>query len=234
VPTIQAELEKAIGKITGERVRINVASRTDAGVHAQGQVAAFVTAAVLSPLTFVRALNFHLPRDIAIKDARQVGEEFNPRKDALSREYRYTILNRPTPSPLQDRQAYFLSKQMDVEAMNRACQFLIGEHDFASFTDIREGTKSTVRRVIKAAIHKEREFMFFDMVAHAFLPHQVRRTVGSLIKVGSGKMGIEEFGEMISSGKLGMANLAAPPHGLCLIKVNYSDFGFTSYENLQY
>lgn len=231
VPTIQGELEKAILKVTGETVRLRGAGRTDAGVHARGQVATFETASALSPQTFVRALNFYLPADIAIKDACQVEANFDARKDALSREYRYAILNSLVLLPLSRSWAYFVPKQLDTDAMGKACQALLGEHNFAPFTNNEGGAKNTTRTVFKAKVRKENDFIFLDMVANAFLPQQVRRTAGSLVKVGSGDMQVEEFYEMANSGGIGMAKPVAPPHGLCLVKVNYPDIGFKSYED---
>ncbi len=221
VPTVQGEIEKAIWKVTGERIRIQAAGRTDAGVHAKGQVVAFETSSKLPPATFVKALNFYLPEDIAVKDACQVEKNFNPRRDALSREYCYTILNSPTPSPLCRNQVYFVSRPLDVEQMNKACQLLVGKHDFAPFTEAK--AKNTRRQVFSAEAKKEGDFIFIRMVANSFLRQQVRRIVGCLIKLGSGKLSLEEFKEIASSGKPGLAELAVPSQGLCLVKVNYPE-----------
>jgi tRNA pseudouridine38-40 synthase len=222
---VQGELEKALWRSTGEWIRIVAASRTDAGVHAQGQVVMFETCSSLSPNTFVQALNFHLPQDIAIKACSQVEDDFNPRRQATRREYRYTILNSLTPSPLQRRHAYFMFKPLDIEAVNRACGVLIGRHDFASFTTPVAKGKNTVRTVFQAGAREEGELVFFCIAADSFLPQQVRRTVGPLIKVGSGQMAVEEFWQLTKSKILGLA-APAPAHGLCLMKVDYPNFKF--------
>ena len=223
LPTIQGETEKAIWKLTGERIRVIAASRTDAGVHARGQVASFRTGSHLPPQTFVKGLNYYLPQDIAIKAAYKVENSFNVRRDAISREYNYYILNSPTRAPLRQGFSYHIDRPLDIEAMNRACQALIGEHDFASFaTCLEAGLKSTIRRVYQASVKKESEVAIFNMVANSFLPHQVRNTVGALIKVGLGKMSIDEFYSIIEAKKPGLAEPTVPAHGLCLFKVNYA------------
>ena len=223
LPTIQGETEKALWKLTGEKGRVMAASRTDAGVHAKGQVASFTTRSPLPTLTFVKGLNYYLPKDIAVKAAYRVENSFNVRRDAISREYNYYILNSLTRSPLMQGFSYRVSRQLDIEAMNRACQALIGEHDFASFaTCIGAGVKHTIRSVYQAGMKKEGELAIFTMVANSFLPHQVRNTVGTLIKVGLGKMSVDEFHGIIEAKKPGVAGPTAPACGLCLMRVNYS------------
>ena len=226
-PTIQGEMEKALQKLTGERTRVKAASRTDAGVHAKGQVISFRTKSALPLKAFVGGLNYYLPRDIAVKEAFGVDDSFDVRRSALSREYKYFILNSPTRSPMRQGFSYLVNGNLDIGAMNQACQALIGKHDFASFvtsTDI--GEKSTVRNVHKAGIERDGDMVVLDMVANSFLPHQVRNTVGSLIKVGQGKMTVEEFYGMVEARRPGLAGPTAPAGGLCLMRVNYpSPFG---------
>lgn len=221
-PTIQGEIERALYQLTGEKIRIVASSRTDAGVHAKGQVVSFKTQVAFPPKTWVRALNFYLPRDIAIKAAYKVDNDFNVRHLALSREYRYYILNSFTPSPLMRRFTYLVPQPLDIEAMNYACQVLLGEHDFAPFSSVVGG--QTHRRVYKAEVSKQEDLVIFDMEANSFLPHQVRNTVGGLTKVGLGRIGVETFWEMASSGKAGAIGPTAPAHGLCLMRVNYPNF----------
>lgn len=234
VPTIQGEIEKALERITGERARIVGAGRTDAGVHAKGQVISFKYSASLSLQTLIRALNFYLAPDIAVKGGDWVNTGFNARRDALNREYRYTILNSPTPSPLNRRYSYFVPMPLDIGAMNEACRILLGRHDFASFTGPMKG-KGTIRNVIKAEVSREGSLVFFDMAADAFLPKQVRSTVGALLKVGLGKLKVEEFGEILRARKPGLAAPIAPAHGLCLMRVSYPEHKFDKgkiHENL--
>jgi tRNA pseudouridine38-40 synthase len=221
MPTIQGELEHALWKLTGENIRVTCASRTDAGVHAKGQIVTFKTLSNLSPQTFVKALNFYLPEDIVVKDACRVTNNFNVRRDVLSREYRYTILNSATPSAFLRKHALFVAAPLDVEAMNEASRVLLGKHDFSPFTYHLKRPRNTIRTVYKAEVKREGELIFFDMVANSFLPQQVRRTIGALLRVGIGKMSVMAFWELANSRKPGVAAVSAPPHGLCLMKVNY-------------
>jgi len=222
LPTIQGEIEKALWKLTREKRRVMAASRTDAGVHARGQVVSFRVKGSLSPQTFINGLNYYLPRDIAVKAAYRVGDSFNVRRDALSREYSYYILNSLTRSPIWEGFSYLVSNHLDIEAMNQACQALIGKHDFTSFsTCIGTGIKSAVRHVYKAEIEKDGELAVFNMVASSFVPHQVRNTVGTLIRVGLSKMTIDEFDNLIEAKEPGLAGPTAPACGLYLIRINY-------------
>lgn len=222
-PTIQGEIEVALGKLTGERSRVMAASRTDSGVHAKGQVVSFRTKSPLPPSTFIKGLNHYLPKDIAVKAAFRVNDSFNVRRNAVSREYNYYILNSPTRSPIRRGFAYLVPGQLNIRAMNEACQYLIGKHDFASFATSLEGSnlKSTVRRVYTAKIEKDGDLVIFTIVANSFLPHQVRNTVGALIKLGLGKMTVAEFRSMLEARSSGLAGPTAPAYGLCLMGVNY-------------
>jgi tRNA pseudouridine38-40 synthase len=221
LPTIQAELERAIKELTGESSRVIAASRTDTGVHARGQVVSFRAKSVLSPQTFVRALNYYLPRDIAVKGACKVNMDFDVRRDAVSREYDYYILNSPTRSPLFEGFAYFVPKKLNIKVMSKTCKYLEGEHDFASFATALGKLRSTMRTVYEAKVTKEDEMVTYHMTANSFLPHQVRNTVGLLIRIGLGKVGLEEFQKIMEAKRLGLAGPTAPARGLCLTKVNY-------------
>jgi tRNA pseudouridine38-40 synthase len=222
LPSIQGEVEKALLKLTGERRRVMAASRTDAGVHAKEQVVSFRTGSSLPTHNFVHGLNHYLPADIAVKAAYRVDDSFNVRRDALSREYSYYILNSPTRSPLREGFSYLVGSPLDVEAMNRASQVLIGEHDFASFASLNGAElKSTVRRVFRAKIERDEELVIFNMVANSFLLHQVRNTVGALIRVGLGKVSVDEFHNMVEVRKPGLAGPTAPACGLCLTRIDY-------------
>ena len=222
MPTIQGELEKALWRLTQERIRVTAASRTDAGVHAKGQVVSFRTKSSLPLQTFIKGLNYYLPQDIAVKAAYRVGESFNVRRSALSREYNYYILNSLTRSPIRRGFSYLVAGQLNIEAMNEACQALIGEHDFASFAScLGIEIKNTLRTVYRAEIQKSGEVVTFNILANSFLPHQVRNTIGALIRVGLGKMTIDEFRSIIEAKKVSLAGPTAPAHGLCLMKINY-------------
>ncbi len=220
--TIQGEMEEALGKLTGERLRVMAASRTDAGVHARGQVVGFRTSSSLPPRSYVSGLNYYLPQEIAIKEAYRAEDSFNVRRDALSREYNYYILNSSVRSPFSNGFAYRVAGDLDIEAMNRASKALVGEHDFASFVGcIDEGIKSTRRNVYKAKVEKDGGLDVFNMVANSFLPHQVRNTVGALIQVGLGKMSVDQFHGIMEARQPGLAAPTAPACGLFLMRVNY-------------
>jgi tRNA pseudouridine38-40 synthase len=222
-PTIQGEMEKALKMLTGEKIRIKMAGRTDAGVHARGQVVAFDTSAPLPLPAYIEGLNHYLPPDIAVQKAYRAGAAFDVRRHAVSREYRYYILNSPTRSPLRRAFSWRVEGRLDIEAMDRACRTLVGRHDFASFVSSAgaAGQKRTVRDVYKAEITRDGDMVIFAIVAASFLPHQVRNTVGSLVRVGQGKITVDEFAGMLTAAKPGLAGPAAPPEGLCLVRVNY-------------
>ena len=220
--TIQGEIEKALWKLTGEKTRVMAASRTDAGVHAKGQVVSFKTRSPHSLRTFINGLNYYLPRDIAVKAAHRVKDSFSVRRHAVSREYNYYILNSLTRSPLREGFSYLVTEHLDIDAMNQACQALIGEHDFASFiSGVGLGIKNTVRRVYRAETRKDGKLAVFNMVANSFLAHQVRNTVGALIRVGLDRMSGDEFYSIMEAKKPGLAGPTAPACGLCLMQVNY-------------
>jgi len=220
--TIQGETERALERLTGEKTRIVAASRTDAGVHGKGQVVNFKTRSHFPLKTWVRGLNHYLPSDIAVKAAYFADNGFHARWDACRRRYRYSMLNTRTPSPLAQRFAYLVPHPLDVEAMDYASQVLIGEHDFAPFSTVVG--RRTWRTVYRARVDSDGELVTFDMEANSFLPHQVRNTVGGLVRVGLGKMKVETFRELARSGQRGVIGPAAPARGLCLMGVEYGDF----------
>jgi len=222
VPTIQSEIERALFGLTGETIRVAMASRTDAGVHAQGQVVSFLTGSALSRETFVSGLNYYLPQDIAIKSARAVKDSFDVRRTAVSRQYRYSILNTQTRSPLREAFTHRVSGVMDIDAMNRACQALVGEHDLASFASgIGDEGESTVRRVYQAEVVRKGDLVVFNTMANAFVRHQVRSTAGCLVDIGLGRMSLDEFYSIIEAKQPGLAGPTLPACGLCLVRVNY-------------
>jgi tRNA pseudouridine38-40 synthase len=201
-------------------------------VHARGQVVSFWTDSSLRSQTFVKALNYYLPVDIAVKAAARVDDDFNVRRDALSREYVYRILNVSTRAPLAEGFVYLVANSLNIEIMNKASRLLEGKHDVSSFVTSLGGVKNTLRTIYKAEVTKEGDIIAFRMVANSFLLHQVRNTVGLLIKVGLGKMAIEEFNHIIEARTPGLAGPAVPAYGLCLTKVNYPSDLESKYENL--
>lgn len=222
LPTVQDELEKAIGRVFGKASRVMAASRTDAGVHAMGQVVSFWTGSELDKMALVRALNHYLPEDIAVKASYRVSAEFNVRGSAVSREYCYRILSGTTRSPLSRRFSLFVPRPLNVELMNEACELLGGEQDYASFASSLDDGKTTIRNVHEAGVVRKGEFTVFRIVASSFLPHQVRSTVGLLLRLGRGMIGIRDFRDIMQARRVGLAGPVAPARGLCLMKVNYA------------
>ena len=222
LPTIQSELEKAIKELTGEKSRVIGASRTDAGVHARAQVVSFRTESLHSPEVFIKGLNYYLPKDIAVREAYKAGDSFNVRREAVSREYEYCILNSVARSPLRQNYCHLVPGHLAIDAMDRASKSLIGEHDFASFVNNKEAAaKGTVRRITRAEWRREGEMVIFSIEANSFLMHQVRNTVGVLLKVGRDKMSYREFCDILEARDPGLAWPTAPARGLTLVKVNY-------------
>jgi len=224
VPTVQSEIEKALLSLTGESIRITLAGRTDAGVHAKGQRVAFDTSSTLSERAFVSGMNHFLPSDIAVKEARLENAGFDPRRHACRREYEYFILNSNTRSPLWNGRAYRVAGGLDVEAMDLACQMLLGEHDFASFASSMENDdRTTVRYMYHASVRRDNVLVVVRMVASAFLLHQVRNTVGALVRIGQGKMTLSVFQGIINAREFGLAGPTAPSYGLYLNRVSYDN-----------
>jgi tRNA pseudouridine38-40 synthase len=222
VLTVQGEIEQALRKLCGETSRVMAASRTDAGVHARGQVVSFWTQKKLDTEAFVRGLNYYLPRDIAVKAAYEVSAEFNVRRDALSREYCYHILNRDSRSPFYEMFSWFIPTQLNIEAIGKACRLLEGRHDFISFCPSIEAGKSTMRYVYDAKVNRLEDLVVIKMKANSFLTHQVRSTVGLLTSLGLNKVSIGDFRDILEAKYAGLAKPVAPARGLCLTKVNYA------------
>ncbi len=220
--TIQGELENALAMVTRERVRVVGAGRTDAGVHARGQVIHFSTAWKHSSEDLQRALNALLPEDIVVRELGIATEGFHARYSALSREYRYTVLNQPLRSPLEGRFAYHFPHPLRVEAIAQASCCLIGTHDFASFGHPPQG-ENTVRQVYRLDCMRQDRFVHFDIVANAFLRRMVRSIVGTLLSVGTGELSPADFEQILRAKDRGMAGAPAPAHGLCLMRIYYPD-----------
>lgn len=232
-PTIQGALEAAIARISGEMSVVYGAGRTDAGVHASGQVIHFSTAAHLTPKVWLQALNALLPVALAVHWVVEVPESFHARYSALSRAYRYTIWNDSTPTALRARYSYFRPQELDTDLMQAACQFLLGRKDFGAFgsspdehNPLKPGPHSCVRVMYHAACMRENALVFCDFTANAFLTGQVRRMVGTLLLVGQRRLSLDEFAELVQQARKTHPGGAAPSHGLCLVGVRYpEEFG---------
>lgn len=221
-PTIQQEIETAIFQLTGEKLRITAASRTDTGVHAKGQVISFQTLSSTPLKNFITGLNHFLPASVAVKYAFYPDDDFHVQHSVVNRKYEYHILNRTTRSPIWQRFAYLVPDRLDLVKMQEASQQLLGEHDFASFTSSDAvQISNTVRRIDEAGFREDEGLLVFSVLANSFLAHQVRNTVGALLEVGRGRMSTQEFYSIMEQKKPGLAGPRAPACGLFLVRVNY-------------
>jgi tRNA pseudouridine38-40 synthase len=220
-PTIQGVLEAAIAGIVGAPVRVHGAGRTDAGVHALAQVAHFDTDAAHADDVWVRALNAHLPRDVAVTAAREVSDTFHARHSARSKHYRYRILNRPVRCPFRRGVCWFTPVPLDAEAMDRAARHLLGTHDFTSLRASGCGARSPVRRVDTATVARDGDEVVVDLVAGGFLKQMARNAVGSLVQVGRGRRPPGWIAEVLEAKDRTQAGETAPAWGLTLVAVAY-------------
>jgi tRNA pseudouridine38-40 synthase len=226
-PTIQGSLEGAIKKLTGMAARVAFAGRTDAGVHARGQVASFLTERRFDDAVFVNGLNYWLPDDIAIRAARVMAHDFDIRRRARNRWYRYLVYCGRTRSPLWRKRSWHVKEPLDEAAMRTAAGGLVGRHDFAAFAGRMESPLATsVRTLRRLDMRRKGPLLVFDAEADAFLPHQVRRMVGSLVEVGLGRQTSQDVERLLREARVSTAGPAAPPQGLCLLRVSYPDLDF--------
>lgn len=219
--TVQGELEKALRTITKEHVRITGAGRTDTGVHAIGQVISFRTKCTIPTDRMAPALNSVLPRDIIARDASEEPNEFDARHSALSRAYRYVILNDAMPSVLNVRYVWCVSDGLDIRAMKRAAKHLIGVHDFTSFSAMGKKTESRVRELLEIAVRREDNCIIIDVKANAYLRSMVRIIIGTLVEVGQGRRKARDIKDILELRDRRMAGKTAPPQGLVLVEVTY-------------
>lgn len=220
--TVQGELEGAVQELAGQPTPVLGAGRTDSGVHARGQVIAFSLQWPHPPEALLRAVNVRLPRDVALLKVEPVADGFHPRYNAVRRYYQYRILNTAVQSPLERRYALHVRQPLNVQAMDRAANHLLGEHDLAAFGRPPQG-ENTVRNVFRADCWREGRIVTFDIEASAFLFRMVRRIVGSLLLVGQGSVSVEGFAEVLTAGDRSASSPTAPAHGLFLMGVYYED-----------
>ncbi|HEV7556387.1 MAG TPA: tRNA pseudouridine(38-40) synthase TruA [Kofleriaceae bacterium] len=222
-PTVQGHLEEALAKMfVGETPGVIGASRTDAGVHARGQVASFRSERTIPTRGIRRGLNSLLPDTIAIRDASEVGEDFHPRFSATGKHYRYTILTRTERSPLWRDRAWQRAAPISVPAMQAAANVLVGVHDFAAFRAAGCSARTTLRRVDSIAVTRSApDVIEVDVRGNAFLRNMVRIVVGTLVEVGTGVRPVSQVAEILASKDRGQAGITAPPQGLELIEVRY-------------
>jgi len=226
-PTIQRALESALAEVTGQTVTVIGAGRTDTGVHATGQVIAFDAVWRHPPEALGRALNAHLPPDIALDAMQRAEPGFHPRFDARSRTYVYTLVGGAVRQPLWARRAWHVPAALDRAAMQRAADCLVGTHDFAAFGSAPQGA-NTVRELVSAAVEVRPAALpgppavvQVRIEANAFLYRMMRRIVGALVRVGSGALTAAEFEAALHAADPAWPNPAAPAWGLCLTSVRY-------------
>lgn len=219
--TVQETIEKALEKILQEKVKLTASGRTDSGVHAIGQVANFKTDSRLFPDNIQKALNSCLPKDIVVKKVEDVALEFHARYNATSKSYRYTILNSRFRSPFDRHYAAFIPYSLDIQSMQDAAVHLVGRHDFRSF-QAKAGESNSTRTIKSLSVKKRGRFIYIDIEADGFLYNMVRNIVGTLIEVGRGKLGANDVMKILKAKKRSLAGPTAPPEGLCLVKVRYT------------
>jgi tRNA pseudouridine38-40 synthase len=215
--TVQGELEAALARLNGgERVVVDGAGRTDAGVHASGQVIAFTYAGEVAGSRLQRAVNALLPRDVAIRDLRRAPDGFHPRYAARYREYRYTVWNGPR-SPLRERHALGVRDPLDIAVMASAASVFEGRHDFSAFSGATD--RSTVRTVHSVRVRREGRLVTIDVRAESFLRGQVRRMVAGLLEVGHNRIDAAALRTALAGREPALNGAAAPAKGLCLRRV---------------
>ena len=222
--TIQGELEKGLARFTGETIRIRGASRTDSGAHARGQVVDFATTSIHPVNQFPSALNYYLPEDIKVQAAREVSSGFNSRWDAVSRTYRYLILNRLWPSPLDRNHSFWVKEQLDLVKMAIGARNLIGWRDFRPMSGGFPEDRSAVRRVYRWDVWQEGDKVIIECEGNGFIRHQIRRTNALLIEIGKGRWPASVVNDVLDTKPEGRVQWATvPARGLCLEKVTYSN-----------
>ena len=220
--TIQGVIQDRLKRLTGEPLQLIGSGRTDAGVHALGQVAHFKTESRMDANTFQRALNSLLPEDIVIRRAEEVEADFHARRSAKSKIYEYRILNRSTPPAVDRQYVWHVPQKLNLDEMKKATGNLVGEHDFSAFRSVGSPTRSSVRNILRADWKRgKRSVLRFEIEATGFLKQMVRAIVGTLVEVGRGKISAQEFKRILDSKDRKEAGPTAPAHGLFLNEVKY-------------
>jgi tRNA pseudouridine38-40 synthase len=221
-PSVQAALEAAVLALSGQTVRAVAAGRTDAGVHATGQVCHLDLDTKLTPETLQAALNFHLkPAPVAVLALRRVGDDLHARFSALSRSYRYRIVNRRAPLALERGRAWLVTTPLKAERMHEAAQRLVGRHDFTSFRSSQCQAASAEKTLDLLVVEREGEEIVILARARSFLHHQMRNMVGTLKRVGEGRWRVDDVERALAARDRSAAGATAPPDGLYLTAVAY-------------
>ena len=220
--TIEEIVNKALSKLTGEKIVVIGASRTDSGVHAMGNVAVFDTETTIPPERVAMAVNRILPEDIVVVKSEEVPLDFHPRYCDCEKTYEYHIVNTRIPIPTKRLTNYFVSYELDLDKMREGASYLIGEHDFASFCNIKTDVESTVRTVKELEILENGEEITIRISGNGFLYNMVRIIVGTLIRVGRGFYEPVQVKEILEAKNRKAAGVTAPPHGLMLMEIRYN------------
>jgi tRNA pseudouridine38-40 synthase len=219
--TIQEVLEECIGKITGERINIIGSGRTDAGVHAKGQVVNFVTESRIPIKRFPYAINSVLPKDIAVMEAGEEALEFHARFDAKGKTYQYILHNDLLPDVFMRKYAWHVREKLEFAKLQDGAKYFIGKHDFAAFCAAGSSVKTTVRTIRELTVTPCGDKIVITVTADGFLYNMVRIIVGTLVEVGKGKIPVEELETILAQRNRKLAGPTAPPHGLYLMRVYY-------------
>ena len=219
--TIEEILNKALSKMTGEEILVIGASRTDSGVHAMGNVAVFDTETTIPVEKIAVALNQRLPEDIVITKSEEVPLDFHPRYCNCSKTYEYHIINTRIPIPTKRLTNYFVSYVLDIDKMRQAASYLVGEHDFVSFCNVRTDVENTVRTITALDILTNGNEITIRITGNGFLYNMVRIIVGTLIRVGRGFYEPEKVKEILEAKDRKAAGITAPAHGLMLVEIKY-------------
>lgn len=220
--TVQSELERALEQLhKGERVKVYASGRTDAGVHAKGQVAHFDSGLSIPEEKWPHALNALLPDDISVLEVVKVSGDFHARFDAAGKEYRYFIYRGQARDPFRRHYAFHYPRELDVEAMREGCSSLAGEHDFTSFCSAKTEIENRVREITQIELIEEEDMLIFRFVGTGFLYNMVRILVGTLLDVGAGVLMPEDISKILAKKDRIAAGKTAPPQGLYLWQVFY-------------
>lgn len=222
-PTIEAELNKALTELLGEEIMVIGASRTDSGVHALGNVAVFDTVSSIPAGKICYALNVRLPEDIRVQSSEEVAQQWHPRRIVSQKTYEYRILNRRIALPTQRLYSTFIYYELEVARMQRAADYLLGEHDFKSFCSVKTQVTDTVRRIHQLEVVQNVDNITIRVTGSGFLYNMVRIIAGTLIEIGRGAYAPERMKEILLGCDRSLAGPTALPQGLTLMKIEYED-----------
>ena len=220
--TIQGKLETLLSKMCKETIEIQGSGRTDAGVHALGQVANFHTNSEMTVEEMQTYMNTYLPEDIAVLQVAEAGSRFHSRLNASGKHYIYRVINSGIPDVFLRRYAIRVPEKLDLDAMRKAASYLCGEHDFKSFTSAKKGKKSTVRRIDSIEIIQEDALLTFSFQGYGFLHHMIRILMGTLLEVGKGERSPESIPELLDAKNRELAGPLMPAKGLTLVEIFFS------------